>query len=113
MVPPFGIRGCVMVRLLVSMLLLGASQAASAATPVAGNWEGEAASDLWPTFLRIEIGEGEHGKATMFVLGQTVDLGTTKDAATLDSKLGSEADALKITGHVENEHLVGTMTESG
>ena len=97
----------------VAVDALGASQGSLAATPVAGNWEGEAASDLWPTFLRIEIGEGEKAKATMFVLGQTVDLGPVKDADLLDAKLGEEVEALRVEGHVEGNHLVGKLSEAG
>ena len=102
-----------MVRWMLPLMLLGASQGSLAATPVAGNWEGEAASDLWPTFLRIEIGEGEKAKATMFVLGQTVDLGPVKDADSLDAKLGEEVGALRVEGHVEGNHLVGKLSEAG
>ncbi|MEO7277685.1 MAG: hypothetical protein ABIW33_06660 [Sphingomicrobium sp.] len=101
------------IRRTMTALLLGAtSQLAVAASPVAGNWEGEATSDQWPTFLRIEIEKGVHAPATLFVLGQTVELGKTKDAATLDSTLGDGSDALRLVGHVERGHLVGTMSES-
>lgn len=100
-----------MVRVISTALL--ALAASAQAAPIAGNWEGEAASDLWPTFLRLEIQPGEHGQATMFVLGQTIDLKQTKDASTLDSVIGDGADALRVSGHVENGRLVGTMSQSG
>src|SRR3954468_9476599 len=102
-----------MIRLVLPLLILSLSQAAAASTPITGKWEGEAASDLWPTFLRIEVGQGEHGPATLFVLGQTVDLGTTKDSGSLDSVVGEGNDALRVSGHVVNNHLVGTLSESG
>ncbi|MEO6225158.1 MAG: hypothetical protein ABIO80_04845 [Sphingomicrobium sp.] len=101
-----------MFRMISSLLLAAASQVAVAA-PIAGNWEGEATSDQWPTFLRIEIGKGAHAPATLFVLGQTVELGATKDAQTLDSTLGEGKDTLKLVGHVERGHLVGTISEAG
>ena len=100
-----------MVRVIFAALLAVAASAQAA--PVAGNWEGEAASDLWPTFLRIEIGPGDHGQATMFVLGQTVDLGQTKDASTLDTTVGDGAEALKVTARVNGDHLAGAMSQSG
>jgi hypothetical protein len=102
-----------MVRLVASLVLLTISSICTAASPLNGKWEGEAASDLWPTFLRIEIGEGDHAPATLFVLGQTVDLGPLKNAETLDSLLGEGADALHMQARVENDHLVGTMSQSG
>jgi hypothetical protein len=83
------------------------------ATPVAGNWEGEAASDLWPTFLRLEIQPGDHGHATLFVLGQTIDLKQTLDVSTLDTTIGKDRDALRVNGHVEGDRLVGSMSQSG
>jgi hypothetical protein len=94
----------------VAWLALAASVQAA---PVAGNWEGEAASDLWPTFLRLEIQPGEHGQATMFVLGQTIDLKQTQEASSLDSTIGEGADALRVSGHVEDGWLVGSMSQAG
>jgi hypothetical protein len=102
-----------MIKQMLPLLLLGVSQVSIAGPPVAGNWEGEAASDLWPTFLRLEIGEGEGANATLFVLGQAVALGPVKDVGLLDAKLGDEADALRVVGHVDGNHLVGKLSEAG
>ena len=102
-----------MVRFVLPLLLVSTAQLSHAPTPVTGNWEGEAASDLWPTFLRIEIGPGEQGPVTMYVLGQTLDLGKTKDSGVLDSTLGEGSEALHVQGRVEGDHLVGMMSQSG
>ena len=86
--------GFVVVKWMLAALLVGSSGLSLAASPIAGNWEGEAATDEWPIILRIEIAGGERGTATMFVLGQTVDLGQVKSATSLDSVLGDEPDVL-------------------
>ena len=102
-----------MIKWIVPLLLLGASQPALAAAPIAGKWEGEAASDLWPTFLRIEITDAEPRTVTMYVLGQAVELGSTNNAQSFDTVVGEGAEALKVTGRVEDDHLVGTMSQLG
>jgi len=102
-----------MVRFVLPLLLISAAPTAPAVTTVDGNWEGEAASDLWPTYLRIEAGPGSHGELKLFVLGQTIDLGTTKNATMIDSVVGEGAEALHVEARVKGDHLVGSMTESG
>jgi hypothetical protein len=102
-----------MIKWIVPLLLLGASQPSLAAAPIAGKWEGEAASDLWPTFLRIEITDAEPRAVTMYVLGQTVELGSAKDAQSFDTVVGEGAEALRVAGHVQGAHLIGTMSQLG
>jgi hypothetical protein len=102
-----------MIKWMLPLLLLGASQPAVAADPIAGKWEGEAASDQWPTFLRIEITDAEPRMVTMYVLGQTVELGSTNNAQSFDTVVGEGAETLKVTGRVEGDHLVGTMSQLG